>query len=351
MSEKEPAPPVQDPPPKSPTAEDYDSDPGYEDLDDILDQFNPSTAPKPSSSQNAPTAAQTAPPASGPGRPALSAQPSNQSEAEFVAQLQAEFEKTMANLGSPPSDAKEQASEITGMGKEIEEFTRNMEKQGLQPEDLLRAILGEEGIDPSKLPPAGSSDTKTDEGDKAGSASESKGSFDETIRKTLERMQASDSSARDADQSTSNSDEDILAQLMKAMESADSGGGGDDGDLSNLFLNMMHQLTSKDLLYEPMKELDDKFPDWLDKNREKLKSEDLQRYETQKIIVKEIVDKFEEKTYDDSNEKDRAFVWEKMQKMQAEGSPPDDLISAPFPGAFGPGSGEGQDPLGGCPTQ
>ena len=39
--------------------------------------------------------------------------------------------------------------------------------------------------------------------------------------------------------------------------------------------------------------------------------------------------------------------------MQSAGSPPEDLITAPFPGAFGPGSGEDseQDPLGGCPTQ
>ena len=42
--------------------------------------------------------------------------------------------------------------------------------------------------------------------------------------------------------------------------------------------------------------------------------------------------------------------------MQSAGSPPEDLITAPFPGAFGPGSGGGEGeglemPPGGCPTQ
>jgi len=33
-----------------------------------------------------------------------------------------------------------------------------------------------------------------------------------------------------------------------------------------MLLGMMEQLTNKDILYEPMKELDDKFPDWMEKN-------------------------------------------------------------------------------------
>ena len=293
---------------------------------DILDQFNPSTGAKASTTQQdvtAPPSTSTAPAASGPGRPSFSAQPSSQSEADFMAQLQEEFAKTMTNLGvEPESEAKDQAQEITAMGKELDEFTRKMEKEGLQPEDLLRAILGEEGIDPSKInldATTGDSQPATSESAKRSTSAESKGTFEETIRRTMERMQASDSSARDAQHNPSDTDEDILAQLMKAMESADpSTSGGDDTDLSNLFLNMMHQLTSKDLLYEPMRELDGKFPDWLERNKGNLKPEDQERYQTQQQVVRQIVVKFEESTYSDDNEKDRGFIWEKMQQVRSK---------------------------------
>ena len=250
-----------------------------------------------------------------------------------MAQLQTELAKTMSNLGvAEGSEAQNEAADAVAMGKELEEFTAKMEKEGLQPEDLLRAILGEEGIDPSKLNEAAGAGVPSSSGSGAKSSgrsaaagpptADSKGSFDETIRKTLERMQASDTSARDAAQTSSDDDQDILAQLMKAMESMDQGGSGgtggesgDDSDLSNLFLNMMHQLTSKELLYEPMKELNEKFPDWLQENRPTLKKEDLERYETQQSIVKDIVSKFEEPSYSDSHEKDRSFIWEKMQTV------------------------------------
>ncbi|KAF3760606.1 Pex19 protein [Cryphonectria parasitica EP155] len=75
-----------------------------------------------------------------------------------------------------------------------------------------------------------------------------------------------------------------------------------------------------------MKELNDKFPDWMDKNRDKISEADRKRYEEQEGLVKEIVAKFEEGTYADSNPADREYIVERMQKMQAAGSPPPDLV-------------------------
>lgn len=240
----------------------------------------------------------------------------------------------MSSMGIADSeaDAQKQAKEVTDMGKEVEQFTARMEKEGLEPEDLLRAILGEEGIDSAKINEPtykGTTSTSKSAEEKASATTpDSKGTFEDTIRQTLERMQASDTSARDAQHETSDNDEDILAQLMKAMESVEGGkGDGDDSDISNLFLNMMHQLTSKDLLYEPMKELDTKFPDWLEKKKGTLSAEDQERYTTQLSVVKEIVTKFEEPSYSDADEKDRAFVWEKMQKVSITSSCPSSSCS------------------------
>ena len=55
--------------------------------------------------------------------------------------------------------------------------------------------------------------------------------------------------------------------------------------------------------------------DWLLKNKGKTTKEDLKRYEEQQALVKEIVAKFEEKTYSDSKKEDREYIVERMQKV------------------------------------
>lgn len=81
---------------------------------------------------------------------------------------------------------------------------------------------------------------------------------------------------------------------------------GDNGaeseeELQGLLENMMSQLMSKDVLYEPLKELHSKFPAYLKDNAATLKAEDKQRFEAQQKIVTEIVDIFEDPTYSADN--------------------------------------------------
>jgi len=167
-------------------------------------------------------------------------------------------------------------------------------------------------------------------------------SFQETIKRTMERMQASGEQATAA--AAAESSDDFLAELLKQMQSGGVEGEGNEEEFSKMLLGMMEQLTNKEILYEPMKELNDKFPDWLEKNKEKTAKEDLKRYEEQQTLVKEIVAKFEEPTYSDANAADREYIVDRMQKvymrltllltvllliqkqMQAAGSPPPDLV-------------------------
>lgn len=60
---------------------------------------------------------------------------------------------------------------------------------------------------------------------------------------------------------------------------------------------MMTQLMSKDVLYEPLKELHEKFPSYLKDNAATLKPEDKQRYEAQQKLVTEIIAIFENSSY------------------------------------------------------
>ena len=189
-------------------------------------------------------------------------------------------------------------------------------------------------------------------------------SFQDTIQKTMERMQSSGEQASAA--AATSSEDDILAQMLKEMEKGGFGGEGSEEDFSQILMGMMEQLTNKEILYEPKKELDDKFPDWLKKNRASCEAEDLKRYEEQASLVREIVARFEKPGYSDTNSADREYIVERMQKvrtpfcafqylcaasndglqMQAAGSPPPDLVGD---------MNAAQEALGeidaGCPTQ
>ena len=246
--------------------------------------------------------------------------------------------------------------------KELEAFTEAMEKEGMQPEDLLKAFMGAEsgsaGVKAAQEAAAGPSSSA------AGGTAEQE-SFEETIRKTMERMQNSGDQATAA---TANaSEDDMLAELLKAME-ASGGADGDEEGLTKMFLGMMEQLTNKEMLYEPMKELNAKFPQWLEENKDKITKEDLERYQKQQSIVKDIVEKFEEPGFTDTNPAHRQYVWEKMQKvlphspdtiiiqdhmltieqMQAAGSPPEDLIANPLKDTD---LGAAGTEMPGCPAQ
>lgn len=130
----------------------------------------------------------------------------------------------------------------------------------------------------------------------------------------MERMQASGEQATAA--ATEAGEDDLLADMLKSLQSGGLDGmNGGEEEFSKMLMGMMEQLTNKDILYEPMKELNEKFPGWMEKNKEKTPAEDLKRYEEQQALVKEIVAKFQEPTYADSNTADREYIVERMQKV------------------------------------
>lgn len=194
--------------------------------------------------------------------------------------------------------------------------------------------------------PAPTAAAESSGGTTAAGAAGADASFQDTIRRTMERMQTSGDQATAA--AAAGGEDDFMAELLKQMQ-AEGGleGEGNEEELSKMLLGMMEQLTNKDILYDPMKELNEKFPAWLEKNKDTTSKDDLKRYEEQQALAKEIVAKFEESTYTDSNAADREYIVDRMQKvskhtpamslpskllihmrlqMQAAGSPPADLV-------------------------
>lgn len=129
----------------------------------------------------------------------------------------------------------------------------------------------------------------------------------------MERMQSSGDQATAA--AAAGGDDDFLTEMLKQLTAGDFAGGSEE-DFSKMLMGMMEQLTNKEILYEPMKELHDKFPAWLAKNKDSTPAEDLKRYAEQQTIVAEIVAKFNEPSYSDSNAADREYIVDRMQKVK-----------------------------------
>lgn len=175
---------------------------------DILDDFDPAQ-PAPSTSATASTR-----PTFGPKPPESSAQSEPDfTDDDFVLQLQKGMEQLMREMETSPAAR----NEFESLVKSMADATTN-------------------------VPTASNS-------------------FSETLSRTIERMQESESAA-DAARSDvpSQSETDIfLAEMLRQLDSAGAGDevGGEAG-MAKLLEGMMEQLMSKDILCDPLKDLQEK---------------------------------------------------------------------------------------------
>lgn len=240
---------------------------------DMLDEFSatkidaPKEAPQPLKPR----------PAEALGEPDASDAAAN----EFSKQLQDQMAALMGNIDESP----EMKQEIEAMMRELGAAT----DPGAAADQPQVAATGREHSSASDKP------------------------FHKTIKKTMERMQASGDQATAA--AKSDDSDDMLAQMLKGLQDGGLEGAGDEEGFNKMLMGMMEQLTNKDILYEPMKELHDKFPAWMTKNRNSTATDDLKRYEEQERLVGEIVGRFEQKGYSDSKADDREFIVERMQQV------------------------------------
>ncbi|KAI9733527.1 MAG: Peroxisome chaperone and import receptor [Cirrosporium novae-zelandiae] len=293
-------------------------DPEEEDLDeldDMLDEFSATQIP--------PAPVSASPTNNGPGRPpnttlssnppegasgpSATAFPDEMTDEEFAKQLEEDMAKVFGGIEKSP----EMQKELEALG---EALLKDAEAAAVDP-------LQESNADDTTKKKAGTSTSTTTE------TTTTYETFQDKIRSTMERMQQSSNEATAAATADSNDNEaDIISKLLKEMENGDMEGLGSEEDFSKILLGMMEQLTNRELLYDPMKEFDDKFPGWMAENKDKISKEDRARYEDQQGLVKAIVQRFERDGYSDKNVEDREFIIERMQKMQKAGSPPADLV-------------------------
>lgn len=175
------------------------------------------------------------------------------------------------------------------------------------------------------------------------SSSQKSGSdFDNVMKQTMERLKKSGKNIDEQlknDQSGSNP-EDMLTQLLAGLGSGGSGDG--EFDMSKLLTDMLEQLSSKEVLYEPIKDLNTKFPDYLKEKEGKIPAEEHANYTKQYEVTKEILAVFDAPGYDNDNPAHRDNVNNLLESLQELGNPPTELVGDEndFPG-FGGGNGAG----------
>ncbi|KAK6157981.1 hypothetical protein DH2020_005295 [Rehmannia glutinosa] len=96
--------------------------------------------------------------------------------------------------------------------------------------------------------------------------------------------------------------------------------------MESIVETMMQQLLSKEILHEPMKEIGERYPIWLEENKTKLTNEEYARYSHQYELIKDLNQAYE--TEPDNFNK----IVELMQKMQECGQPPNDIVQELAPG-------------------
>ncbi|KAF0291519.1 Peroxisomal biogenesis factor 19 [Amphibalanus amphitrite] len=117
-----------------------------------------------------------------------------------------------------------------------------------------------------------------------------------------------------------------ISELLKAFSG--SGDGPDAGALDSfmpLMQTVMSSILSKDVLYPSLKDVAGRYPAWLEANSSSLSTEDKDRYSQQHRLMVEVCEVFEEEgDAAASGKQDRVFAL--MQKMQALGQPPKELV-------------------------
>lgn len=295
---------------KRPVCVDDDSD--VDDLDDVLDAFTPNSAAKPAPPTTATnkTATDPSPPPDASAARPPDGKNTETTDTDFAEEFSRQMEAMLRDLSIP--------EDPSGTADNPGTSNINAGAGNDKTREALRAAWEEMLV--KSMDDALSGVSAGDGGaTKSNAAVDSEDAFQKSLREATERLHKSDAEL----QADSQPGDDELAALLES---------GDDSELQKLLEGMMGQLMSKEVLYEPLKELNDKFPSYLASNRDKLSASDLARYEAQQACASQIIDVFNDTGYRDDNPEMTTKIIALMNKMQEHGAPPAEIMGELPPG-------------------
>uniref|UniRef100_A0A8C2TSG0 Peroxisomal biogenesis factor 19 n=1 Tax=Coturnix japonica TaxID=93934 RepID=A0A8C2TSG0_COTJA len=98
----------------------------------------------------------------------------------------------------------------------------------------------------------------------------------------------------------------VEEDLAKAMEGLGLEEGGGEGGVLPVVQSVLQHLLSRDVLYPSLKEITDKYPEWLQRQRAALPEEQLERYRAQHGVMSRICQHLENERPEDSDGDRRA---------------------------------------------
>lgn len=331
-----------------------DASDDLDDLDDILDEFNESKSKQqPSESRDTPTTSSSIipPQANTAASTTTTTDPSTlqgandgaeETEEEmnerFARELAVGMEALMKGLGGtegsgeqPDFSKLDSSSEKSATGNENSFNEDEMMKQfeQMMADMGLGGMAGMDGF-------PGATSSSSSSGGKAVSippltsgssqAAPPPANFQDAIKSTMSRLRESDASASTSADATDGMD---LEKLMAALGGSGEGLEGEEG-LAKMLESMMGELMSKEILYDPLKELRDKYPAYLANPPTTLSNEDRNRYQAQFRIVTQVISIFDDKKFDTGTEVEKSALKAKVQtlinEMQDNGSPPAEIV-------------------------
>ncbi|KAG5652146.1 hypothetical protein H0H81_006130 [Sphagnurus paluster] len=309
-----------------------DAEDDLDDLDDVLDQFTPASKTNPPQSPGAPPAPPPtatfgrprtntrvdAPPKSvpgglGAGLDATAELDEDELSAEFSRELAKGMESLMREIsgGSLPGEAAAEGEAPVDDEEAVRAFKAAWEAM------LVEGMDGMVGNDI-----AGLQEFLAKEGAPATSAGAEppKNEFQNKIKQAMDKLKESESNlqAESAPKSGAGAAPDSLEALLSSLGDlglGDGEGPEDEAELAGLLENMMGQLMSKEVLYEPLKELSDSYPGYLEKPPSPLSDEDRTRYQNQLTCVRKILAVFDKPSYSDENAEARKTVSDLMTEV------------------------------------
>ncbi|XP_053561088.1 peroxisomal biogenesis factor 19 [Bombina bombina] len=151
---------------------------------------------------------------------------------------------------------------------------------------------------------------------KVGSDETSQQEFTSCLKETLTGL------AKNAnDLQNSGLSEEKLAKAMEDMGIDDADG---EGNILPLMQNIMQNLLSKEVLYPSLKEITDKYPEWLSTHQDSLPAEEYRKYQEQHSVMSRICQQFENEQ-GEGDEAQFEAVMDLMQQLQELGHPPKEL--------------------------
>ncbi|XP_053331188.1 peroxisomal biogenesis factor 19 [Spea bombifrons] len=151
---------------------------------------------------------------------------------------------------------------------------------------------------------------------KVGSDETSQQEFTSCLKQTLTGLA---NNANDL-QSSGLSEEELAKAIEGLGIESDS-----EGSILPLMQNLMQSLLSKEMLYPSLKEITEKYPEWLRAHRESLPPDELHRYQEQHNLMGRICQHFETEEPGEGEAARFEAVMDLMQQLQELGHPPKEL--------------------------